>query len=491
MPPVSWGTPRPSAGRTRLRWASVVAGVLLLAAGLTACTRAGQQQVEIGAAAGQSQPSAPASGGSGASPITQAIARGDFGPLKALCGPAPSGEKNTASDQGVTPTSVEVGTFSDPGSAARPGLDQELFDASEVFTAWCNQQGGINGRQIKLNEHDSALFNYEPQMIKACQTDFFLAGGGAVFDDAGQKTRLQCLLPDIPAIQTTSQSIGSDLAVQVNPEFLDRAQFELAPYLSATFPDSISKVGVLTGNLSTTVLQANIFKTAGEHFGWKFTYSDQYNAEGESTWVPYAQKIAQAGLKGLLFIGEPVDLGLLVQALAQINYKLDWIASVDNMYDQKLTSTAGAALNEDPVYVSTNFSPYELESQSPALQEYEALFAQYKPKGLSHALLGQLSFSAWLLFADAAKACGGDLTRACVYNKAVALDKDWDGGGLSSNGADCAVNIKATGSGFTVIPYKANDDFWNCNPNNVVSLPHPIGPGTTLSDVGKSLKDLK
>jgi hypothetical protein len=493
MSPASGGTPRPKAGRKRLRRASVAIGALLLAAGLASCTRAGQQEVEVGAAAGPSQPSATAaaSDGSGGSPMSQAIAKGDFGQLKGLCGPAPSGEKNTASDQGVTPTSVEVGTFSDPGSAARPGLDQELFDASEVFTAWCNQRGGINGRQIKLDEHDSALFNYEPQMIKACQSDFFLAGGGAVFDDAGQKTRLQCLLPDIPAIQTTPQSIGSDLAVQVNPEYLDRVQFELGPYLSATFPDSTSKVGVLTGNLSTTVLQANIYKTAGEHFGWKFTYSDQYNAEGESTWVPYAQKIAQAGLKGLLFIGEPVDLGLLDQALAQINYKLDWIASVDNMYDQKLTSTAGAALNTDPVYVFTNYSPYELESQSPALQEYEALFAQYKPKGLSHALLGQLSFSSWLLFADAAKACGANLTRSCAYNKAVALSNGWNGGGLSANGADCAVNIKATGSGFSVIPYKANDDFWNCSPNNVVSLPHPIGQGTKLSDVGKSMKDLK
>jgi hypothetical protein len=477
------------------RIALVLTAIVLLATTLCACTRSGQQQVEVGAQATASGP-APASAAAGSaaaggSPTSQAISKGDFGTLTQLCGPAPSGEKNGSTAQGVTSNSVEVGTFSDPGSSARPGLDQELFDASEVFTAWCNSLGGINGRKIKLNEHDAALFNYEPQMIKACQSDFFLVGGGAVFDDAGQKTRLSCLLPDIPAIQTTAQSIGSDLAVQVNPSYLNKVAFGIGPYINATFPDSIHDVGLLTGNISTTITLANSYKAAAEHFGWKFTYNDQYNALGESTWVPYAQKIASAHLKGLWFTGEPADLALLVQALAQINYKLEWIATNDNIYDQKLTSGAGTALNSDPVYMYTNFTPFEYASQSPTLQQYEALFSQFKPNGLSHALLGQLSFSAWLMFAEAAKSCGANLTRACAYNKAVQLHQGWDAGGLSAPvNQTCSVMIKATGSGFQVIPFKANRSFWTCDPNALVTVP-PLGQGTTLAQVGKSIKDLK
>ncbi len=473
-----------------IRRTALAVATLLLVTTLAACTRSGQQQIEVGAAAGSATPSGAATA-SNNSPAAQAAAKGDFGTLKQLCGPAPSGEKNGSTDQGVTANSVEVGTFSDPGTTAQPGLNQELFDAGEVFTSWCNSLGGINGRQIKLDEHDAALFNYEAQMIKACQSDFFLAGGGAVFDDAGQKTRLQCLLPDIPAIQTTPQSIGSDLAVQVNPAFLDKINFGGGAYLTATFPDSIHDVGVLTGNVSTTVTLANADKAAGEHYGWRFTYNDEYNAVGESTWVPYAQKIAQAHLKGLVFLGEPVDLGLLVQALAQINYKLDWIVSGGNVYDVKLLNSAKTALNLDPVYTFTNFTPFQDESQSPALQDYEALFAKFKPNGLSHALLGQPSMSAWLMFADAAKSCGANLTRLCVYNKAVQLQKNWNGGGLSASGADCTVNIKATGSGFQPIPYKANQSFWTCSPNQLVPLPQPLGKGTTLGQVGKSIKDLR
>ena len=33
----------------------------------------------------------------------------------------------------MTDDSIQVGTISDPGFTGRPGLNQELFDASEVF----------------------------------------------------------------------------------------------------------------------------------------------------------------------------------------------------------------------------------------------------------------------------------------------------------------------------------------------------------------------
>ena len=45
------------------------------------------------------------------------------------------------------------------------------------------------------------------------------------------------------------------------------------------------------------------------------------------------------------------------------------------------------------------------------------------------ALLGVQAWSAWLLFAEAAKACGSDLTRRCVYEHAKQIH-DWTGGGL-------------------------------------------------------------
>ena len=58
-----------------------------------------------------------------------------------------------------------------------------------MFTKWCNSLGGINGRLIKIDKLDAAIFNYSQQILKACAQDFSLVGGGGVFDDTGQKRR--------------------------------------------------------------------------------------------------------------------------------------------------------------------------------------------------------------------------------------------------------------------------------------------------------------
>ena len=80
-----------------------------------------------------------------------------------MCGPKPSGETNTATGRGVTADQIELGTISDPGFSGAPGLNQELFDASTVFTKWCNSLGGINGRLIKDDLLDAALVQLQRQ----------------------------------------------------------------------------------------------------------------------------------------------------------------------------------------------------------------------------------------------------------------------------------------------------------------------------------------
>lgn len=466
------------------------------------CTRP-KNQVEIGGGAarggGGATPSS-ASGattGGGSSKVDQAISAGDFGTLKGVCGKG--GKPGTSSSQGVTSNSITVGTFSDPGTAARPGLNQELFDAGTVFTKWCNDLGGINGRKLDLDKHDAALTNFQPEMVKACQRDFFLVGGGAVFDADGQKTRLQCLLPDFPGYVVSPEARESDLRVSVIPAGINTTNFALAPYVNDKFKSSTKHVGYLYGNIPATEFVYKQYKGAlTQNFGWKTVYTSQYNAVGESSWQPYAQKIANANVKGLIYVGEPENLGLLIQALANVGYKLDWIAGTANMYDPKLIKTAGSALNKEPVYVfGVPTVPFEEVGKSPIMQEYQALFAKYLPKGKSKALLGVESFSAWLLFAQSVKACGDHVSRKCVYEQGQAV-KDWTAGGLQApvtpskqKATKCGVLLKATPDGFQVIDYKVQANGFNCDDKNVMHVKGNLGHGTTLKSVGKSLKDLK
>ncbi len=84
----------------RARWWVVPVVVAMAAAG---CSRSSSKSSSTSTSSGSS------------------AASGDFGTLKAVCGP---GSAKGATDQGVTDTSIRVGTMADPGATSQPGLDQ-------------------------------------------------------------------------------------------------------------------------------------------------------------------------------------------------------------------------------------------------------------------------------------------------------------------------------------------------------------------------------
>src|ERR1700729_2251903 len=99
----------------------------------SACSRSSSSKTTATTAAGGTATTAAAATGAG-----------DFGTLKAGCGP---GNATGATDPGVTDTSINMATMSDPGYSGLPGLNQELFDAADAFVGWCNAAGGILGRK--------------------------------------------------------------------------------------------------------------------------------------------------------------------------------------------------------------------------------------------------------------------------------------------------------------------------------------------------------
>ena len=453
--------------------------------------------VLVSGACSRSSSPPPASVGSTTSSAPTAQGPGDFGTLKKVCGPGtPSGSP----DQGVTPAAIDVATSSDPGFAGRRGLNQEIFDAGEVFTKWCNAAGGLNGRKITLHEYDAALFNFDAQIKKACATDFFLVGNGNVFDNnPGQRDRLACLLPEIPTYMVTIEGRGSDLTVQPIPNAINQIAVGPLNYVAQHFPDAIKSVATMTGNISATLLVDDQEAEAAKDLGWTVKKRIQYNAAGETTWVPFAQQLKDAGIKGLLYTGEPQNAALLMKAVQQIGYKLDFVLVAANHYDQNLIKDGGSAIQN--MYMAVGFVPFEDANKNPPTQQYLDEFAKYKPSGKSHAALGLQTWSAWLLFAEAVDKCGNNVTRKCVYDQALTYT-DWTGGGLNApqnikdqTAGDCGILLQATPSGF-VEPagFKPNNGFFDCDPKGVLTLHgdySKYGKGAKLSDVGKTLADLK
>jgi hypothetical protein len=450
----------------------------------------------VGAACGRDDDDGDASGNSTTTSTSSAggaAAAGDFGDLPNVC---QDGDASGATATGVTDDSIRVATFADPGFTGRPGLNQEFFDVAKVFAAWCNAAGGINGREIVVDERDAALTNYKPRILESCEQDFFMVGGGAVFDDTGVEDRLKCLLPDIAGFVVTAEARGADLVVQPVPNNIDRAIIGEFHWLEEEFPDTVDHVGILTGALPTTIAQAKQYEEVAESLDWEIVYDDQYPPAGVTDWSPYVQGLRDRDVEGLIWVGEPENLAKLVVAMNNIGYTPKFIRTDANHYDVKLIDNGGAAL-KDNIFIRSVFVPFEGAKAGSATKQYLDAFAQYLPDGKNRTYLGLQAWSAWLLFAQAAKACGNNVTRKCVYDNAKKV-AEWTGGGLhaqtnpnAGTAPTCFTIEVATPNGFELADVNPNDGIFHCDDNGLYKLKKDYGKGVTLEDVGLTQADLK
>ncbi|GAC1314331.1 MAG: hypothetical protein NVSMB12_07420 [Acidimicrobiales bacterium] len=450
-----------------MRQRTILAAAAALAVLTGACSRSGT--------------SVPASSSAGRSTTTAAAAAGpgDFGTLKAVCGPgAPKG----ATDPGVTDTTIDIGTMSDPGAAAAPGLNQELFDTAKAFTTWCNNAGGINGRKITLHLRDAKLFEVAARTVEACGQDFMEVGNGTAFDDSGVDQRLKCKLPEIAAYDNSPKATEAGLKVEVNPSPVEQEQVALYRAYQALHPGPV-KQGLLVGNLAPIVVTKNRFKEATEKIGFTTVYDEIYPITGIDNPQSYVQRMKDKGVEVLTEVGEPTAMVALEKAMQAVGWYPKAIIESANLYDQLLVKNGADAISN--TWVVDNYFPFEAAGTNPATQQFLDLMRANAPGG-KIAALGRNAWDAWLLFATSARDCGATLTRDCVLQKAGA-HPDWTAGGLKSPVStdpgvrqmpQCYLALKASPQGFAIDPafLVPNKGLFNCDPANVVKLTGNYAP---------------
>ena len=143
----------------------------------------------------------------------------------ALAAAAPSGAAVATADPGVSSTQIVIGTTTPLTGPASPGY-KDVAPAAQAYFNYVNANGGINGRKIVVDHRDAALSEYQQRMLEACDEDFFMVGGGAVFDDSGQPDRLACGLPDISGFMVTSTATESDLHLEPVPNAWRNARWK-------------------------------------------------------------------------------------------------------------------------------------------------------------------------------------------------------------------------------------------------------------------------
>jgi ABC-type branched-subunit amino acid transport system substrate-binding protein len=408
-----------------------------------------------------------------ASATASAEPAGTFGTLKGICGP---GDAKGATARGVTDTEIHIGVTADPGAAAAPGLEQEFFDTGDGFSKWCNAAGGINGRKIVVDKLDAKLFEVGQVTTTACQKDFFLVGNGNAFDTAGIKIREACKLGQIPAYVTSPQAVSAKYQVIPTPIPITQINDGALRLLTNAYPD-VKTAGVGIGSSSLASIKPTGLKAQEylQKIGVKVAVVQEQPPLVDN-YRPYMEQLKGAGAKAYFGISAQ-DPSPIVQAMKNVGWTPDYVLYSTQFYGPPAVAAAKASPDFPPSYVQFGALPFELKAKYPVLQQTEDIVksAVKNPKLTTFTLS---SFSAWLLFAQSATACGSNLTLDCVLQKAADHD-DWDAGGLypshslkaGAKASPCIALVKLTPTGFVydekVTDPTEGDAPFNCDPENV------------------------
>jgi len=403
-------------------------------------------------------------------------ASGDFGTLKGVCGP---GNAKGATAPGVADGTITVGTMADPGAPSQPGLDQELFDSADAFVAWCNAAGGILGRRLVLHKWDSKLTEVASRMIASCSSDFALVGNGEALDEGGVDQRVKCGLPEIPTYDVSKKAGTAPLSVQPlpNPDY-SSGLYAAYVHLKQVDPEAAKHYAMLSSQFQSVKDAGNKDRAAAEAAGYTTVYYDELPLVVDN-WRPYVQNLQTKGVQVVTVESSPQPIAAMYKAMDDVGYHPRYAIFNTNMYDPTFVENAGSAL-QGSVYISSVFVPFERAASGTATKQYIDDLAKYA-NGAKPKQLGAQAWSAWLLFAESANACGSNLTRSCLLDHAKSRPS-WTGGGLhapshpgdaTAPGPQCFVLLQASPTGFTVDTKvtKPNTGVFNCSPSNAFRLP--------------------
>ena len=405
-----------------------------------------------------------------------------FGTLPSPCG---NGHATGATDQGVTNSTINIAYGDDRGFSGFPGLDQEMGDAVKAMVAWCNAQGGINGRKIVGDYYDAAVTQVGNVMTQACKTDFMLVGEGFALDGLAEGTRLGCNLAAVPGFTVSPVVANAYEMYQASPNPANHSPVSIAYQGEKLFGTKTQHVGVYDSTLSTQQASTNKAVQAYTEAGWKFVNCPfLFNYNGEANYTPFMQKLQGCGAQ-IVFYNAPPGPTLYgaLQAENQIGYNPIWLMDAA-VYTESFAkwNTSGLANN---VYVRETYEPLEAAKVVPAVAQYLSILKKYG--GLT-AALGEQSTSSFLLWATEAKACGSTLTRQCMINH-LSKVTSWTGGGLSAPSdpaknlpASCGLLLKLHDTKWVQVYPKTLGAF-ECSPKYVVPNSGSV-IGTTLNAQG-------
>ena len=327
----------------------------------------------------------------------------------------------------MTATTITVGNIASISGVA-PGLTQSGQQATEAWAAYVNSQGGICGRQIKVQPFDDGNdsgTNYADSQ-QACSGTFAMVGNASGFDDGSAQAVNSCSIPDMAAeISTAAAGEAADI-FGASPGNAHYWSVGPANYLKSTYPNAIQHAAMIYLNVSATQTQATHEVAAYQSVGFHYVY----NTSTTPTNANYAANVQAMQSAGVQYVTEYSDASSaerLLQSMQQANFApqvVDWFSEE---YSPQFAQQTEPESNGDLVLLSAT-DAYEEASGNPGMQLFLSWLNRVAP-GAHHDIFGILAWSAGLAFEQAAKAVGPDLTRPALINQIKQIT-NWTGGGI-------------------------------------------------------------
>jgi branched-chain amino acid transport system substrate-binding protein len=394
------------------------------------------------------------------------------------CGNASSGGGGSTSGQtqGVKSNEIDVG-----GLAALTGPlgDQyaPVFDGAQAYFDMINEQGGVNGRKIKItaklddatdatrNASQARALNEQNHVFAVLPVASPLFPGGKYLQEHNVPTFGWHINPEWSPGPSMFGQDGSFI------DFTGVSTFYgyLAHQIGA------KKIAIFAYNVSQSRDCATGAEKSFKQYGFDVAFNDSSLAFGTTSLDADVQRVKDAGVD---FVTTCMDVSgntLLSRTLRR--------AGLNNVRQFWPTGYDAQALAQfqdlyEGVYFRTGFVPFEEASLSPGMTQ----FMNEMKKRFPNTRLSEVVVAGWLnadLFVNALKAIGKDVTRQKVIDTINAMTAytgnqiegpvNWTIAHTASNPTDCDAYLQVQHGKFTPI-YKQP---FVCYPHASPTIPNP------------------
>jgi ABC-type branched-subunit amino acid transport system substrate-binding protein len=342
-------------------------------------------------------------------------------------GGGPAGGNGGATDVGVTGNSIVVGTVADL-SGPVPGLFQGAVLGTQAYFAKVNSEGGVHGRQIKVQVGDGQLDCGQNKAQHAGLSDkvFAFVGSFSLYDDCGQEALDGKNVPDVHnALGKKAAASPNNFSVQPIPQ-----GWRTGPLLhyKQKWPDRFTKIGSIWANAGGAGDTWVGTQKAIESLGGKVLYERGFGP----TDTDFTADIVQMRNRGVQMIyvsaSDAPTFARIARAARQQN--VDWpIIAGGIAYDEGFIKQAGDAaegIYNDQQY--TQFFTPEDAAQIPAVKEFQTWTSRVGP-GKKRDVFSIFGWSSAALFVQALEAAGPEAKRDTVLAELKKINT-FDAGGV-------------------------------------------------------------